>query len=142
MTVPALKVRNLSVAFHTPHGQEQVVDGISFGLAAGEIAGLVGESGCGKSVTARALMGLLPAHIAETSSAGIQLASTEISGLDNRGWRAIRGKEMAMVSQDPFLFAGSVRENMVFGRPEATDQELIEAAKRAHAHGFIRTILA
>ena len=101
MTVPALKVRNLSVAFHTPHGQEQVVDGISFDLAAGEIAGLVGESGCGKSVTARALMGLLPAHIAETSSAGIQLAGTEISGLDNRGWRAIRGKEMAMVFQEP-----------------------------------------
>ncbi len=101
MTVPALKVHNLSVVFHGLHGPEKVVDGISFELAAGEIVGLVGESGCGKSVTARALMGLLPVPAAQTTSASIQLAGAEISTLSNRGWQTIRGKEMAMVFQEP-----------------------------------------
>ncbi len=101
MTTPALEVRNLSVAFHGATGLEPVVDGISFELFAGEIVGLVGESGCGKSVTARALMGLLPAHIAETNAASLQLAGTEISSLNNRGWQQLRGKEIAMVFQEP-----------------------------------------
>ena len=101
MNQPILKVRNLSVAFHGSTGPEPVVDGISFDLFAGEIVGLVGESGCGKSVTARALMGLLPEHTAATSSATLQLAGTEISGLDSSGWRDVRGKDIAMIFQEP-----------------------------------------
>jgi peptide/nickel transport system ATP-binding protein len=96
-----LKIRNLSIAFHGTKGLEPVVDGISFDLFAGEIVGLVGESGCGKSITARALMGLLPPHSATVSSVSMQLAGTEISGLDSRGWREIRGREMAMIFQEP-----------------------------------------
>ena len=56
MSVPVLSVRNLCVAFAGRSGLERVVDGISFDLSAGEIVGLVGESGCGKSVTCMALM--------------------------------------------------------------------------------------
>ena len=65
MSVPVLSVRNLCVAFAGRSGLERVVDGISFDLSTGEIVGLVGESGCGKSVTCMALMDLLPPHVAE-----------------------------------------------------------------------------
>ncbi|MFT5138799.1 MAG: peptide/nickel transport system ATP-binding protein [Lysobacterales bacterium] len=101
MSTPVLKVRNLNIAFRGMNGLEAVVDGISFDLFAGEIVGLVGESGCGKSVTARALMGLLPAHTTKTSSVSMQLAGKELSGLDSRGWRQIRGRDMAMIFQEP-----------------------------------------
>jgi peptide/nickel transport system ATP-binding protein len=101
MTTPALKVRNLSVSFHGETGPEPVVDGISFDLYAGEIVGLVGESGCGKSVTARALMGLIPDRVAKTDYSSLSLAGTEISRLNNKGWQTIRGNEIAMVFQEP-----------------------------------------
>jgi len=98
---PVLRVRNLGVAFQTPAGPERVVDGVSFDLYPGEIAGLVGESGCGKSVTARALLGLLPKRGATTEAATLQLAGTELSRLDQRGWRAVRGRDISMVFQEP-----------------------------------------
>ena len=96
-----LKVRDLRVAFRGPKGSQNAVDGISFDLAAGEIVALVGESGCGKSATANALMNLLPAHTAETSFTSLQLDGSEISLLKTRGWQSIRGKEIAMVFQEP-----------------------------------------
>jgi peptide/nickel transport system ATP-binding protein len=101
MSIPALSVRNLGVAFHQPYGLEPVVEDISFDLHSGEIVGLVGESGCGKSVTARALMGLLPGHVAKTSMTSLQLDGSEISTLNEKGWRKIRGKKIAMVFQEP-----------------------------------------
>ena len=101
MTTPALKAHNLCVSFHGTDGPEPVVDGISFDLFAGEIVGLVGESGCGKSVTARALMGLIPPRLGKTTYASLQLAGAEISRLNQRGWQSIRGKEIAMVFQEP-----------------------------------------
>ncbi len=99
--MPVLSVRNLCVAFPGRNGPERVVDGISFDLSEGEIIGLVGESGCGKSVTSMALMGLLPLHLAETTVDSIQLLGAEISTLSARGWQKIRGKEMAMIFQEP-----------------------------------------
>jgi peptide/nickel transport system ATP-binding protein len=101
MTAPALEVRNLSVAFRSAVGPERVVDGVSFELQQGEIAGLVGESGCGKSVTAHALLGLLPERAATTSAESLQLCGAELSRLNARGWRSVRGREISMVFQDP-----------------------------------------
>jgi len=101
VSIPALSVRNLCVSFPGRGGPERVVDGISFDLSDGEIVGLVGESGCGKSVTSLALMGLIPPHLATTSVDSIQLFGTEISTLNARGWQKIRGKDMAMIFQEP-----------------------------------------
>ena len=60
MTAPLLKIENLSVAFNTPRGRVRAVEGVGLELATGETLGLVGESGCGKSVTALSILGLVP----------------------------------------------------------------------------------
>jgi peptide/nickel transport system ATP-binding protein len=135
MITPALSVRNLTVSFPDDEGAP-VVDGISFDLAPGELAALVGESGCGKSVTSRAIMGLLPAHRARTESHSIRLGGTEISRLNARGWRTIRGKEIAMVFQepstalDPVFTIGSqlcqvIRRHCASGRDETRRRALL-----------------
>jgi len=95
-----LRVQNLSASFRNTTGAVQVVDSISFSVEAGETLGLVGESGCGKSVTAQALLGLLPARKSIVTGS-IELTGQELTGLDASGWRTVRGKRIAMVFQDP-----------------------------------------
>jgi peptide/nickel transport system ATP-binding protein len=101
MSQPVFSVRELSVAFRHQRRLVGVVEGISFDLHAGETMALVGESGSGKSVTAMALMGLLPKSMARTTAHSIQLAGREVFGIDAGSWRQIRGKEMAMIFQEP-----------------------------------------
>ena len=76
------------------------VNGITFDVRAGETLGLVGESGCGKSVTALATMGILP-RAARIPSGSIKLEGRDLLGLSERAWRRVRGKEIAMIFQDP-----------------------------------------
>lgn len=91
---PLLRVENLLVAF----GRAKAVDGISFDVAPGEMLGLVGESGCGKSTTALALMRLIrDAEIGGTA----RLNGVELLGLDEAAMRARRGADIAMIFQDP-----------------------------------------
>jgi peptide/nickel transport system ATP-binding protein len=91
---PLLKVENLQVAF----GRAKAVDGISFDVAPGEMLGLVGESGCGKSTTALALMRLIrDAEIGGTA----RLNGVDLLGLDEAAMRARRGADIAMIFQDP-----------------------------------------
>jgi oligopeptide/dipeptide ABC transporter ATP-binding protein len=96
---PLLRIDDLRVRFWTRRGLVHAVNGISFDVRAGETLGLVGESGCGKSVTALATMGILPRAARPTGS--IQLEGRELTGLSERAWRRIRGKEIAMIFQDP-----------------------------------------
>jgi oligopeptide/dipeptide ABC transporter ATP-binding protein len=77
------------------------VDRISFDLQAGEVLGLVGESGCGKSVTAAALMGLLPSPPARITADHILLGDRDLARLDESGMRRVRGREMSMIFQEP-----------------------------------------
>src|SRR3712207_9468181 len=99
--VPVLEVEDLSVAF-TRRGEQptRAVDGVSFSVAAGETVGLVGESGCGKSVTSLAVMGLLPRRGVQVGGS-VRLGGTELLGAPDRTLRRLRGAEMAMVFQDP-----------------------------------------
>ncbi len=97
---PILEVEDLRVRFKTQRGLVYAVNGISFDVRPGETLGLVGESGCGKSVTALATMGIL-ARAAQISSGSIKLEGRELIGLSERAWRRIRGKEIAMIFQDP-----------------------------------------
>jgi oligopeptide/dipeptide ABC transporter ATP-binding protein len=95
-----LAVRDLHVAFETPRGLVQAVNGVSFSLQRGKTLGIVGESGSGKSVTSKAIMGLLPKNHLEQSGE-IIYEGTDISGLSQDGYREIWGTEMSMVFQDP-----------------------------------------
>ncbi len=91
---PLLEVDGLSVAF----GRHRAVDRISFTVAAGETLGLVGESGCGKSTTAMALMRLLHGATVEGSA---RLAGTDVVAVDEARMRGLRGPTVAMIFQDP-----------------------------------------
>ncbi|MDP8222237.1 MAG: ABC transporter ATP-binding protein [Candidatus Lernaella stagnicola] len=95
-----IDVTDLQVHFATPRGPARAVDGVSFALAPGEIVGLVGESGCGKSVTALSLMGLLPAKGCRISGS-VRWQGRELLGRSEDEWRALRGREIAMIFQDP-----------------------------------------
>jgi peptide/nickel transport system ATP-binding protein len=99
--VPVLEVEDLSVTF-VRRGEQptRAVDGVSFSVAAGETIGLVGESGCGKSVTSLAVMGLLPRRGVRIGGS-VRLGGTELLGASDRTLRRLRGSEMAMVFQDP-----------------------------------------
>ena len=101
MNAPVLSVSDLSVTFRSPGGAGPAVDKISFDLRAGEIVGLVGESGCGKSVTALALLGLIPAARAAVTAASLQLAGRDLPGLPEKSMRSVRGGEIAMIFQEP-----------------------------------------
>ncbi|MPZ26803.1 MAG: ATP-binding cassette domain-containing protein [Micromonosporaceae bacterium] len=98
---PLLEVSDLSVVFRR-RGQREVraVDGISFTVDSGEVVGLVGESGCGKSVTALAVTGLLPPRGVEVGGQA-RFGGTDLLALDPRTRRDLRGRELAMVFQDP-----------------------------------------
>jgi oligopeptide/dipeptide ABC transporter ATP-binding protein len=101
MSSVVLSVRNLSVSLQTACEQVQVVDRLSFSLRSGEILGLVGESGCGKSITAAALMGLIPPVAGKSAAEHIQLGDTDLAKLDEAGLRRIRGSGISMVFQEP-----------------------------------------
>ncbi|GGK77737.1 dipeptide/oligopeptide/nickel ABC transporter permease/ATP-binding protein [Ornithinimicrobium pekingense] len=95
---PLLEVRHLSIAFPQAHGDVDIVDDVSFGVRPGETMGLVGESGCGKSITAMSIMGLLPPTARITGE--IRFAGQDVLTLDPRRRNALRGHDMAMVYQD------------------------------------------
>jgi oligopeptide/dipeptide ABC transporter ATP-binding protein len=94
-----LEVHDLRVAFSTPQGPLQAVDGISFSLERGAVLGLVGESGCGKSATAAALCGLLPPGA--RTEGEVLLDGQNLTNLSEKEWRPVRGRRISMVFQDP-----------------------------------------
>ena len=96
---PLLEVQDLRVTLQTPRGPADALRGISFTLQRGQTLGLIGESGCGKSITALALMGLLPDSASVTGS--LRLEGRELVGLPEADWCQLRGNRMAMVFQEP-----------------------------------------
>ncbi len=97
---PLLEVDDLRVLFRTDHGPARAVDGVSFTLSAGETLCVVGESGCGKSVTALAVMGLLPRASAQVGGR-IAFEGRDLLGLDPRSMADLRGDRLAMIFQEP-----------------------------------------
>ena len=94
-----LEVRNLSVSVD---GGPALVTDVSFTLASGRVLGLVGESGCGKTMTARALLGLLPDGVS-VSAGSIRWQGRDLARLSERELRTVRGREIAMISQEPMV---------------------------------------
>jgi peptide/nickel transport system ATP-binding protein len=100
MTKPLLNVQELAVSFVTEEGDVQAVDGVSFDLAPGEVLAIVGESGCGKSVTAMTLMGLTRSPNARFEGKA-EFRDTELVAASDDELQRIRGAEIAMIFQDP-----------------------------------------
>jgi peptide/nickel transport system ATP-binding protein len=96
---PLLSVRDLGVSFRTEDGRVQAVDNVSFEARAGELLAVVGESGCGKSVMAMALSGLLP-HNA-TVGGSVELAGQQLVGASDADLRRVRGSRIAYIFQEP-----------------------------------------
>lgn len=107
---------------------EQVIHDVTFAAQAGERIALVGESGGGKSTLVNLLLGLY-----RPSAGRMLVCGKDVNELDNATLRSSVG----VVFQEAALFSGTARENIAYGRPGATEAEIIEAAKRANAHDFI-----
>ena len=98
---PVLEVRNLRTHFFLRRGVIKAVDGVTFSLARGEVLGLVGESGCGKSLTALSVLRLLPRESARIVEGAVSLDGQDLLALDDRAMRGVRGRRIAMILQDP-----------------------------------------
>jgi oligopeptide/dipeptide ABC transporter ATP-binding protein len=101
MNTKLLEIENLSVHFHIPEGIAKAVDRVSFNLAPGETLGLVGESGCGKSVTALSVLGLIPFPPGKIESGKIVFEGRNLLDFDAERLRQIRGRDIAMIFQEP-----------------------------------------
>jgi peptide/nickel transport system ATP-binding protein len=97
---PLLEVQGLRLALPGPHGPVEVLHGVSLRLEAGQTLGLIGESGCGKSLTALALMGLLPGGAQRSGSVRFEGRELPADG-EHAAWGAVRGRRIGMVFQEP-----------------------------------------
>ncbi|GLZ40274.1 ABC transporter ATP-binding protein [Actinokineospora sp. NBRC 105648] len=132
-----LTVRDLSVVFRTETGPLSVVDKVDLSLDAGEIVGVVGESGCGKSVTAMSLTGLLPSSANVTGSA--VLDGTELIGAPESVLRRVRGREVAYIFQEPM---SSLNPVLTVGRQIGEVLRVHEGLKRRDARARAVELLA
>ena len=107
---------------------EPVIHGVTFSASKGQKVALVGESGGGKSTLVNLLLGLYSPTSGSLRVCGQELSDTSASELRS---------SVGVVFQEPALFSGTVRENIAYARPGATDAEVEEVAKKAHAHDFI-----
>lgn len=96
-----LEVKDLNVSFDTYSGEVQAVRGVSFHVDAGEVIGIVGESGCGKSASVKSIMRILPENTARYKSGDISFNGKNLLDYTSRQMEAIRGSEISMIFQDP-----------------------------------------
>jgi peptide/nickel transport system ATP-binding protein len=135
MAEPVLSVRDLKVEFVTRRGVLKAIDGVSFDIAPGEVLGVVGESGAGKSLTGTAIIGLIdpPGRI---SGGEILLKGERIDNLSKEQMRKIRGKRIGMIFQDPLTSLNPlfrVSEQLVETIQVHTDMNAAQARQRAIA---------
>ncbi|MEU5092771.1 ABC transporter ATP-binding protein [Streptomyces sp. NPDC021356] len=100
MSNPLLEVKNLGIEFRSGDRRLPAVQDLSFSIARGSTLAVLGESGCGKSITAKAIMGILPTPPARVTGGRILLEGTDLLGLSPKAFRKVQGAEIAMVFQD------------------------------------------
>ena len=134
MAEPLLRITNLSVHFRTGNGLVRAVDGASYDVARGETLAVVGESGCGKSVTAMAVLGLLPKPPAEIPNGSIVFDGEELLTTSPERLRAIRGNRISMIFQEPmtslnpvFSIGDQIMEGLLLHRGLSRDEARKEA---------------
>ena len=152
---PLLEVENLTVRLRTARGIRRAVDGVSFAIREGEILGVAGESGSGKTITALALLGLLP--LGARTSGSVRFAGTDLLTLRRRELQKVRGAQVSLVSQDPMTslhpllrievqMTEHVRAHLGFSQAQARERALEmlaavripdpEQALASHPHQF------
>jgi peptide/nickel transport system ATP-binding protein len=148
LTEPLLEVQDLSVRFNTDDGAVHAVDRMSLALAPSQVLGIVGESGCGKSVTALSILGLLPSTATITGSARFEGA--ELLGASGSRLRKIRGRKISFVFQEPMTSLNPVlrigdqieevvREHMDLSR-RATRERVVELLDLVHIPDPLRRV--
>ena len=130
MSDKLLEIKNLSVDFQTPEGIARAVDGVDFSLAAGETVGLVGESGCGKSVTALSILRLIPSPPGKIEAGQICFDGQNLLNLDRESLREIRGRYISMIFQEPMT---SLNPVLSVGRQVAEPLMIHHGLKRTAA---------
>jgi peptide/nickel transport system ATP-binding protein len=131
VAAPVLRVKDLRCGFETESGYLRVVDGISFELEAGATLGLVGESGCGKTVSALSVMGLLPKPAGVVESGRIIYRDQDIAAADGKALGRVRGREISMIFQEPMTALNPVHR---VGRQVIEALKLYEPGKSDDAH--------
>ena len=130
-----LSVRHLKHFFFLGKGprkmKHKAVSNISFDVHEGECVGIVGESGCGKTTTGRAIIKLYDITSGSIRINGIDIRDYKVSDLRNN---------ISFVFQDNYLFSGTIRDNILMGRPNATEEEIFNAVKLAHLDEFLGTL--
>ena len=133
---PVLEIADLRTHFFTRDGVTRAVGGVSFEVRPGETLGVVGESGCGKSVTALSILGLLPPRIGRIVGGSIKFEGRELVGLDEAEMRKIRGNRIAMIFQEPmtslnpvFSIGEQIGEAAVIHQNMTREQGLARAAE-------------
>jgi len=131
-----LEVRGLRTEFATDAGPFSAVDGVSFEVESGRTLAIVGESGCGKSVTALSIMGLVPKPAGRVAGGSVRFEGTELIGLDKQALQDLRGNAIAMIFQEPMSSlnpAFTIGEQIVEGLLRHKRLSRSDAAERAVA---------
>jgi ATP-binding cassette, subfamily B, bacterial len=116
------------VHFGYPHTGVEIMHGVDLTIEPGETVALVGETGAGKSTIVK-----LVARFYDVTGGQVLIDGTPITDLDLRAYR----RRLGYVPQEPFLFSGTIRDNIAYGRPDASDAEVEQAAREVGAHEFV-----
>ena len=125
-----LQIEDLSVGFHLPEGVVRAVDKVSLNLARGETLGLVGESGCGKTVTSLSILGLVPSPPGRIEAGCIQFDGQNLLDMDIERLRQIRGRDISMIFQEPMT---SLNPVLSIGRQVAEPLMIHKGLSRSEA---------
>jgi peptide/nickel transport system ATP-binding protein len=135
-----LEVENLQTHFRTPDGVNRAVDGVSFHVEEGETLAIVGESGCGKSVTAMSILRLIPEPPGKIAGA-IRLQGRDLMTLDDRAMRGIRGNDISMIFQEPMTSLNPVLSiGWQLGETLRLHQRLDHKAAQARAKDMLNLV--
>ncbi len=141
MTEPLLSVRGLQTHFRTPDGVARAVDDISFDVAPGETLGIVGESGCGKSVTSLSIMGLVPSPPGFHPGGEVFFDGRDLLKLPEREMRKLRGADLAMVFQEPMTSLNPIfRVGAQIGESLRQHEGLSRREARTEAIGLLERV--
>ena len=126
-----IRFEHLSKTFQTKDGAFEALKDVSFEIEKGDIYGVIGYSGAGKSTLLNAIAGVWPIDAGQILIDGQDISKVTIKSLR---------EDIGIVQQDVYLFSGSVADNIAYGKPDATREEIIEAARLAGAERFIMAL--